>query len=75
MAEDRGPYGAEELTADFVERERCEEAEIRDIARRASLFRREIVRQGVPGQDFVAMMLGWFQLEADRLREERRDRE
>lgn len=60
---------------EFFQQEDLEESEIRGIARRASVYRRELIRQRVPASDFMAMMYGWFTLENDRLREERREKE
>lgn len=60
---------------EFFQQEDLEESEIRGIARRSGIYRRELLRQGVPSSDLFAMMYGWFTLENDRLREERRDNE
>jgi hypothetical protein len=65
----------QDLLGGLAKREELEEAEIRDVARRACIYRRELVRQDVPAQDLMAMMYGWYTIEGDRLREERRDRE
>lgn len=63
-----------DLIVQMTKDEEMEESEIRDIARRACIYVRELKRQGTRDRDQGLLGIIWAQIEQDRLREERRER-